>query len=55
MVEEARQDALDRLVPKALRVLEAQLGEGDEVNPDAWRAALGVFEHAYGKPGEPVS
>ena len=42
-VEEARQAALDELVPRALKVLRAHLGEGDEVNADAWRAALRVF------------
>jgi hypothetical protein len=51
-VAEARQAALDRLTPKALKVLEAHLGEGDEANPDAWRAALRVFEHEFGRPGE---
>jgi hypothetical protein len=51
-VEEARHAALDRLTPKALRVLEAHLGEGDEVNPDSWRAALRIFDHAFGRPGE---
>jgi hypothetical protein len=48
-VEEARQAALEELTPKALKVLKAHLGEGDEVNPHAWRAALRVFEHAYGR------
>jgi hypothetical protein len=51
-VEEARQAALEELTPKALRVLRAHLGEGDEVNPHAWRAALRVFEHAYGRAPE---
>jgi hypothetical protein len=40
-------------VPKALKVLEAHLGQGDGVNPDSWRAALRIFEHAFGRPGEP--
>src|SRR5580765_5420005 len=53
-VEEARQAALDELVPKALKVLKAHLGEGDEVNPDAWRAALRVFEHQFGRAPEQV-
>jgi hypothetical protein len=35
-------------------VLRAHLGEGDEVNPGAWRAALRVFEHAYGRAPEAV-
>jgi hypothetical protein len=51
-VEEARQAALEELTPKALKVLKAHLGEGDEVNPHAWRAALRVFEHAYGRAPE---
>jgi hypothetical protein len=33
-------------------VLRAHLGEGDEVNLHAWRAALRVFEHAYGPAPE---
>jgi hypothetical protein len=35
---------LDRLTRKALKVLEAHLGEGDAVNAEAWRAALRVFD-----------
>jgi hypothetical protein len=53
-VDDARQAALDKLVPKALKVLEAHLGEENDVNPDAWRAALRVFEHAYGRAPEQV-
>jgi hypothetical protein len=50
-VEEARRAALDELVPKALRVLNEHLDSG---RADAWRAALRVFEHAYGRaPDEP--
>jgi hypothetical protein len=30
-------------VPKSLQVLKKHLGEGDEVNPDAWRAALPIL------------
>jgi hypothetical protein len=30
------------------------LSEGNEVKPDAWRAALRVFEHAYGRAPEQV-
>jgi hypothetical protein len=41
-------------VPKAVRVLQAHLGEGETVNPHAWRAALRVFEHAYGRAPEAV-
>jgi hypothetical protein len=48
-VEEARRAALDELVPKALRVLNEHLDTG---GPDAWRAALRVFEHAYGRAPE---
>ena len=48
-VEEARRAALDELVPKALRVLNEHLDLG---GPDAWRAALRVFEHAYGRAPE---
>jgi hypothetical protein len=33
-------------------VLEVHLGEGDDVNPDAWRAAQRIFEHAFGRPRE---
>ena len=31
-------------------MLAAHLGEGDDVNATAWRAALRVFEYAYGGP-----
>jgi hypothetical protein len=48
-VEEARQSALDELVPKALRVLNEHL---DTDGPQAWRAALRVFEQAYGRAPE---
>jgi hypothetical protein len=48
-LEEARRAALDELVPKALRVLNEHLDKG---GPDAWRAALRVFEHAYGRAPE---
>src|SRR5262245_25104181 len=51
-VEEAREAALEQLVPKAVLVLRTHLGQGDEVNPAAWRAALRVFEHAYGRAPE---
>jgi hypothetical protein len=53
-IEEARQAALDKLVPKALEVLDAHLGDGNDVNPDAWRAALRVFEHQFGRAPEQV-
>lgn len=51
-VEEARAAALEELVPRSLQVLRAHLGDGAEANPNAWRAALRVFEHAYGRPRE---
>ena len=46
---------MDELVPKALKVLNAHLDKG---GPDAWRAALRIFEHQYGRapeqPEEPL-
>jgi hypothetical protein len=48
---ESRQQALDRLLPRSLAVLEAHL---ESAGPDAWRAALRIFEHAYGRPREDV-
>jgi hypothetical protein len=48
-VAEARQAALDELVPAAVKSLKAHLGDGD---PAAWRAALRVFEQAFGRPVE---
>lgn len=47
--EEARQAALEELVPAAIKSLRAHLGDGD---PAAWRAALRVFEHAFGRAPE---
>jgi hypothetical protein len=44
--------ALEELTPRALKVLRAHLGEDDQVNPHAWRAALRIFEHAYGRAPE---
>jgi hypothetical protein len=38
----SRQAALGELVPRPLKVLKAHLGEGEEVNPDAWRAVLRI-------------
>jgi hypothetical protein len=46
-VSEARAAALDELVPAAVKSLKAHLGDGD---PNAWRAALRVFEQAFGRP-----
>jgi len=37
------------LVPPAIRSLRAHLADG---NPEAWRAALRVFEHAFGRTQE---
>jgi len=48
---EARAAALDELVPAAIKSLAAHLGDGD---PLAWRAALRVFEHSFGRPAEIV-
>jgi hypothetical protein len=48
-VAEARAAALEELLPLAMKSLLAHLGEGD---PAAWRAALRVFEHAFGRPAE---
>lgn len=50
-VEEARSEALERLLPKATRVLEEHLDSG---RPDAWRSALRVLEHGWGRPVEHV-
>jgi hypothetical protein len=50
-VEEARQAALEPLVPAAIKSLAAHLGDGD---PAAWRAAFRVIELLYGKPSEAV-
>lgn len=36
-------------MPPAIKSLRAHLGDGD---PNAWRAALRVFEHAFGRPQE---
>ena len=46
---EARAEAPEQLMPAAIKSLAAHLGDGD---PDAWRAALRVFELRYGKPAE---
>ena len=40
--DEARRAALDELVQTALGVLNEHLDKG---GPDAWRAALRIFEH----------
>jgi hypothetical protein len=46
---EARAAALEELVPAAVKSLRAHLGDGD---PASWRAALRVFELAYGRADE---
>jgi hypothetical protein len=48
---EARTAALERLVPKAIRVLEDHLDSG---RPDAWRSACKILEHSWGRPPEPL-
>jgi hypothetical protein len=48
-VAEARDAALEELLPAAIRSLKTHLGDG---NPNAWRAALRVVEHQLGKPDE---
>jgi hypothetical protein len=50
-VDEARAEALERLVPKAIRVLEEHLDSG---RADAWRRALRVLEHGWGRPPEQI-
>jgi hypothetical protein len=40
---------LEELLPLAIKSLRAHLGDGD---PASWRAALRVFEHAFGRPAE---
>jgi len=50
-IDEARSDALERLLPAAIRVLEEHLDSG---RPDAWRSALRVLEHGWGRPPEHV-
>src|SRR4051794_37335651 len=51
-VAEARIAALERLVPKAIRVLEEHLESG---RPDAWRSACRILEHSWGRPPEPLA
>jgi hypothetical protein len=48
-VAEARVKALDELVPRALQVFKMHLGTGDEINANAWPAALRLFEYAFGR------
>jgi hypothetical protein len=50
-VEEARAKALEELVPRAIRVLREALDSGRD---DAWRPALRVLEHCWGRPADQV-
>jgi hypothetical protein len=50
-LDEARADALERLVPRSIRVLEEHL---DSDRPDAWRSAHKILEHAWGRPPDHV-
>jgi hypothetical protein len=50
-VEEARQAALEELVPVAVKSLRAHLGDGD---PAAWRCGIRVLELFYGRGAEPA-
>lgn len=45
---ERREAALDALVPGSLRALAAHLGDAENPNPAAWRAALKVLELRFG-------
>lgn len=49
--EEAREAALEALVPPAVASLRAHLADGD---PSSWRAALRVIELAYGPAPAPT-
>jgi hypothetical protein len=51
-VGEARATGLERLVPKAIQVLEEHLVSG---RPDAWRSAHRILEHHWGKPPEYIA
>ena len=35
-------------------MLAKHLGDGDEVNENAWRAAVRIFEHQFGRPVDVV-
>src|SRR5262249_12129083 len=50
--EEAREGALEALVPSAVASLRGHLADGD---PSAWRAALSVIELAYGPTPPPTT
>lgn len=51
-VDEARADALARLVPKSIRVLEEHLDSG---RPDAYRFALKLLEWGWGRPADHIA
>ena len=48
----ARSEALERLVPKAIQVLEQHLESG---RPDAWRSAHRILEQYWGKPPDYIA
>lgn len=48
---EARERALAELEPRAMAVLREHLDRG---GADAWRAALTIFSHRYGRPQDHV-
>jgi len=50
-VTEARNEALERLLPNSIRVVEEHLESG---RPDAWRSAHRVLEHCWGRPPDHV-
>ena len=45
---ERREATLDALIPASLRCLGAHLGDEQNPNPDAWRAALKLLELRFG-------
>jgi hypothetical protein len=49
--DEAREAALERLMPKTLRVLEEKLDANDT---DSWRAGVKLIEYGWGRPAEQV-
>jgi hypothetical protein len=49
--DEAREVVLQRLMPKALKVLEKKIEANDQ---DSWRAAIKLIEYGWGRPAEQV-
>jgi hypothetical protein len=49
--DEAREAALERLMPKALRVLKEKIEANDQ---DSWRATVKLIEYGWGRPAEHV-